>query len=147
MDFEQRRVDLEREYQGSNPFDRAYAFLAFHLEWADALSAADPEAAIRQYRLAEDCQLTIGTGATSGGEGLASMGALYEILGKRADLVERLADRLPDPAAARRRLDEALVLWKRILDDPNGLSEDTPAAERHRRLTEKLAARRSPGGR
>src|SRR5262249_22331520 len=101
-------------------------FLDFHLEWAAALESRDPEGAIRQYLLAEGCQITIGTGATGSGEGLASMAALYEIKGKRADLLERLG-----------RGGAALELWEQIRKDPTGLGDDTPAADRLKRLRAK----------
>ncbi|HZE97164.1 MAG TPA: hypothetical protein VE981_09055 [Planctomycetota bacterium] len=141
MDFEKRYSDLKREHQSANPFDHAYAFLDFHLEWAEAIKATDPEGAIRQYGLAEDCQSTIGTGATSGGEGLASMTALYEIMGKRADVIEGIADAAADPAAALKRLKEALAIWTEIEEDPNGLAELQPSASRLRRVQKKIAAR------
>ena len=139
MDFQERFADLEREHRGGNPFDRAYAFLDFHLQWAEALKETDPEGAIRQYSLAEECQWTIGTGATSGGEGLASMTAVYEIQGKRADVLERMADADSDAAASKRRWHEALAIWRKVLADPNGLSELTPAASKVRTLETKLA--------
>lgn len=75
-------------------------------------------------------QSTIGTFATGAGEGLASMASLYEIMGKRAAVLERLGD------AARLR--ETLALWTRIQADPNGLGDDTPAAAEMARLRKKI---------
>src|SRR5205823_114403 len=112
---------LKRDYAGRPLSDRTYALLEFHLEWADAVKSSDPGLAIQQYRLAEDQQSTIGTYATGSGEGLASMAALYEIMGKRADLIELLADAAKDPAAALRQLNEALAVWTEIQSDPNGM--------------------------
>lgn len=122
-DFEQRFRALEAKHRDGNAFDKAYAFLDFHLEWAAALEKADPEGAVRQYALAEECQWTIGTGATSGGEGLASMTEVYRIMGLRADVLERLG-----------RRQEALKIWTQIAADPNGLGDLTTAASRIARL-------------
>jgi hypothetical protein len=94
---------------------------------AEAVKTMDPETAIRQYKLAEDCQWTIGSYATGSGEGLASMAELYGIMGKRAAVLERL-----------KRFGEALAVWKEIQADPNGLGENTPATANIRRLEEKL---------
>jgi hypothetical protein len=142
-DFERRFEDLKREHQNGNLFDKASAFLDFHLEWAEALSATDPAAAIRQYRCAEDCQSTIGSGATSGGEGLASMTELYRIIGKRADLTERAAELQSDLPARLAGLEEALSIWTRILNDRNHLGELTPAASKVEGLTLKIRTFRS----
>lgn len=140
-DFDRRLEQLKRDYAGRPPSDRTYALLAFHLEWAEAVKSSDPGLAIQQYRLAEDQQTTIGTYATGSGEGLASMAELYEIMGKRADLIERLADASKDPAAALGRLNEALAVWTEIQSDPNGMGDNTPAADRIRQLNAKLAKR------
>lgn len=122
-DFERRFEELQRAHRDANAFVRADAFIGLHLDWAQALERSDPEGAIRQYSLAEDCQSTIGSGATSGGEGLASMTELYRIMGRRADVLERIG-----------RREEALKIWARIAADPNGLGELTPAAARIARL-------------
>jgi len=121
--FEQRFEALKRELASKQSWERPEALLAFHLEWAEAVKGSDPETALNQYRDAEECQSTIGSYATGGGEGLASMVALYEIMGKRADLLERL-----------QRPKEALAIWERIQADPNGLGENTPAAKAIARL-------------
>jgi hypothetical protein len=147
MDFPKRLADLEREHQGGNPFTRADAFLNVHLDYAQALQSTDPEAALRQYLLAEDCQSTITSGATSGGEGCAGMTELYRIKGMRADTLERIGDASKDPEAALKRLDEALAIWTEIRRDPNGLVELTPALARSRRLSEKIGKLRNQGGR
>ncbi len=123
QNFEQRYEALQREHRDANAFTRADVFLGFHLEWAAALESKDPEGAVRQYLFAEDCQSTIGTGATSGGEGLASMTELYRIMGRRADVLERMG-----------RREEALKIWTKISADPNGLGELTPATDRIERL-------------
>ncbi|MEQ1568501.1 MAG: hypothetical protein ABMA64_22885 [Myxococcota bacterium] len=105
----QRRID---EIRASNPDlwhpDTQAALQGVHLQRADALgSTVEAEA---HLRAAEDCQWSIGTAATGAGEGLASMGRLYEIRARRARLWEALGDR----AAAR-------DLWESIAADPNGL--------------------------
>ena len=77
-DFETRFRDLKLALTGKDEWDRQEALKAFHLEWAAALEATDPQGAMKQYSLAEDCQWTIGTFSTGGGEGLA------ELLGRPA---------------------------------------------------------------
>ena len=139
-EFERRYEQLKQDYAGQA--DRAYALLEFHLEWADAVKSSDPGLAIQQYHLAEDQQTIIGSYATGSGEGLASMAALYEIMGKRADLMESLAGAATDPAAALRQLNEALAVWTEIQNDPNGMGENTPAADRIPKLNAKLAKRK-----
>jgi len=121
--FEQRFEALKRELASKESWERTEVLLAFHLEWAEAVKGSDPETALKQYGDAEECQSTIGSYATSGGEGLASMVALYEIMGKRADLLERL-----------QRPKEAMAIWERVQADPNGLGENTPAAKAIARL-------------
>jgi hypothetical protein len=147
MDFPKRLADLEREHQGGNPFTRADAFLNVHLDYAQALQSTDPEAALRQYLLAEDCQSTITSGATSGGEGCAGMTELYRIQGMRADTLERMADAAGDPEAALKRLSEALAVWMKIQKDPNDLAELTPAESRCKRLGEKILRLQNRSGR
>jgi len=142
-EFERRYEQLKRDWADHPPYERTYALLAFHLEWAAAVTSSDPGLAIQQYRLAEEQQSTIGTYATGSGEGLASMAELYETMGKRADLIERLADLAKDPAAARRQWSEALAVWTKIQSDPNGMGEDTPAADRIHQLQGKLATRKT----
>jgi len=141
-EFEWRFEQLQREYAGRPHYERTYALLEFHLEWADAVKSTDPKHAIRQYLLAEDQQSTIGTYATGSGEGLASMAALYEIMGKRAEVIEHLADAATDPAASRQQYHEALAVWTKIGADPNGMGEETPAAARIQQLNAKLAKRK-----
>ncbi len=141
-EFERRYEQVKRDWADQPPYERTYALLAFHLEWAEAVKSGDPGLAIQQYRLAEEQQSTIGTYATGSGEGLASMAALYEIMGKRADLIERLADAAKEPAAALGQWSEALAIWTKIQSDPNGMGEDTPAADRIRQLQGKLAKRK-----
>lgn len=142
-ELEERFEQLRRDSQKDPPFERTYAFLAFHLEWAEVLKETDPIVAIRQFACAEDCQRTIGTFATGSGEGLASMGALYEIMGKRADLTEGLGDSAADAGTALRHLNGALEIWSTVQSDPNGLGGDTPAAPRIALLQAKIAARKS----
>jgi hypothetical protein len=122
-DFDRRFEALMRNLASKDAFEKTTALLEFHLEWAEAVKDADPEVALRQYQLAENCQATIGSYATGSGEGLASMVALYEIMGKRAVLLERL-----------KRVRGALAIWEEIQADPNGLGENTPAAANIRRL-------------
>lgn len=122
-DFEKKFEELKRRHANANAFVKAEAFIGLHLDWAASLESRDPEGAIRQYALAEECQWTIGSGATSGGEGLASMTEVYRIMGRRADVLERLG-----------RKAEALKIWTQIAADPNGLSDLTPAADRLARL-------------
>jgi hypothetical protein len=114
MDFEKRFEALKRELMGKD-------------EWAAALEATDPHGALTQYSLAEDCQWTIGTFSTGGGEGLASMSEVYRIMGLRAAILERQL-----------RYGDALELWVRIQADPNGLGAYTPAAARIARLKAKI---------
>ena len=132
---------LRQEYRDRTLLDRTYALLDFHLGWAEATKSTQPELAVRQYLLAEAQQSTIGTFATGSGEGLASMSSLYGIRGKRADLLERLADAASDRAVSHRFLREALAVWSEIDADPNGLGEDTPAASKIRRLKSRLGNR------
>jgi hypothetical protein len=130
MDFEKRFDELRRECEHKDEFEKVSAFLSFHLEWAEALAASDPAGAIQRFEAAENYQSTIGTFASGSGEGLASMGALYEIMGKRALATERLADLATDRGSALVRLNEALALWSQIKADPNGMGDDTPAASK-----------------
>ena len=123
MDFAKRFDELKRELEKASLPDRVYALLDFHLEWAAAVEKSDPETALKQYLAAEDHQSTIGSYATGSGEGLASMAALYEIMGKRARVLERLG-----------RVKEALAVWEEIQADPNGQGDDTPAATEIKRL-------------
>jgi hypothetical protein len=127
MDFEKRFGSLKRELAGKDEWARQEAFKAFHLEWAAALEATDPQGAMTQYRLAEDCQWTIGTFSTAGGEGLASMSEVYRIMGLRADLLERQL-----------RFGDALELWVQIQADPNRLGDDTPAAAKIKQLKTRM---------
>jgi hypothetical protein len=138
-DFEKRFDQLRVEYGTRTVFDRTYALLDFHLEWAEAVKATDPGLAIRQYLLAEKQQSTIGTFATGSGEGLASMSELYGIMGKRAELLEELAGAASEEAVSVQHLNEALAVWSRISADPNGLGDDTPAGAKIRQLASKLA--------
>jgi hypothetical protein len=126
-DFEKRFSALKREVAGKNEWDRCEAFKAFHLEWGAALEASDPHGAMTQYSLAEDCQWTIGTFSTAGGEGLASMSEVYRIMGLRADILERQL-----------RFGDALELWERIQADPNGLGTLTPAAAKIKQLKARI---------
>lgn len=125
--FETRFEVLKRELEGKDEWTRQEALKAFHLEWAKALEATDPNGAQRQYRFAEDCQWTIGTFSTGGGEGLASMSEVYRIRGLRADVLERQL-----------RFGDALEIWEGILKDPNGLAKFTPAESKIRTLKRKL---------
>lgn len=126
-DFARRHESLKDQHRNANAFEKAYVFIGFHLEWAAAVEATDPETAVRQYSLAEECQSTIGSGATSGGEGIASMVELYGIMMRRAEVLERMG-----------RLKEALAVWKEIAADPNGLGDDTPASRKIAALEGKL---------
>jgi hypothetical protein len=137
-DFEKRLEQLKRDYRDRPLSDRTYALREFHLEWAQAVQSSQPELAIQQYLLAEDQQSTIGTFATGSGEGLASMSELYGIMGKRADVLERLAGATADRSVSVRHLNEALAVWTKINEDPNGLGEDTPAASKIKHLRTKL---------
>jgi hypothetical protein len=127
IDFEKRLSALKRELAGKNEWDRCEAFKAFHLEWAAALEPTDPQGAMKQYSLAEDCQWTIGTFSTSGGEGLSSMSEVYRIMGLRADVLERQL-----------RYGDALEIWQQIQADPNGLGDDTPAAAKIKQLMSRM---------
>jgi len=137
-DFDRRLVQFRKEYRERTLVDRTYALLEFHLRWAKAAKASNPELAVRQYLLAEKQQSTIGTFATGAGEGLASMSDLYGIMEKRAELLERLGDAASDRTVSHRYLSEALAVWSQIDADPNGLGKDTSAASIVRRLKSKL---------
>jgi len=126
-DFEKRFEVLKRELEGKDERTRQEALKGFHLDWAKALEATDPHGALRQYSLAEDCQWTLGTFSTSGGEGLASMSEVYRLQGLRADVLERQL-----------RFGDALEIWEGILKDPNGLATLTPAEARIRALKRKV---------
>jgi hypothetical protein len=126
-DFEKRFSALKCELAGKDEWDRQEALKAFHLEWAAALEATDSQGAMQQYSLAEDCQWTIGTFSTAGGEGLASMSEVYRIMGLRADILERQL-----------RFGDALELWAQIHADPNGLGDDTPAAAKIQQLKARM---------
>lgn len=130
---------LKAKYGDNSGFEAAYAFLDLHLKWAAAVEASDPQEAIEQCLLAEDCQATIGTFATGSGEGLASMAALYEIMGKRADLEETLANSEANSAESTGRLKRALAIWQKISADPNGIGNRTPAKSRIQRLKSRIA--------
>jgi hypothetical protein len=125
--FEQRFEALKRELAPADDWTRQEALKGFHLEWAKALEATDPNGAMSQYSRAEDCQWTIGRHSTGGGEGLASMSEVYRIQGLRADVLERLL-----------RFGDALEIWEGILKDPNGLAEFTPAKAKIRTLKRNL---------
>ncbi len=125
--FEQRYSVLKRAYAGKDEWDRQEAFKAFHLEWAAELEATDPQGAMKQYGLAEDCRWTIGTFSTGGGEGLASMSEIYRIKGLRADILERQL-----------RFGDALEIWQHIQADPNGLGAYTPAAAKIKQLNARM---------
>jgi len=127
--FEGRFEALKADLAGKDEWTRQEALKAFHLEWAAALESTDPDGAMKQYSLAEDCQWTIGTFSTSGGEGLASMSEVYRIMGMRAVVLERLL-----------RFGDALEVWKRIQSDPNGLGDLTPCAARIAALKAKLGS-------
>src|SRR5579862_8516388 len=138
-DFKDRFEQLQRDHQDRPVPDRTVALREFHLDWAQAVQSTQLELAIQQYLLAEDHQSTIGTFATGSGEGLASMAELYGIMGKRADVMERLACSTADRSVSVRHLNEALAVWAKIHSDPNGLGEDTPAASKIKQLNTKLA--------
>jgi hypothetical protein len=135
--------ELTVKYPHKSEFEAAYAFLDLHLKWADAAEASEPQKALEQYRLAEDCQRTIGTFATGSGEGLASMAALYKIMGKRADLEEKLADSVSTSAEATEHLKSALAIWQKISADPNRLGDRTPAKSNIQRLQLRIAVPKS----
>lgn len=137
-DFQKHFEQLKQEYEHKDGYERAATFLDFYLRWAAALESSDPHGAIAKYKCAEECQSTVGTFASGSGEGLASMAALYEIMGKRAAVVERLADNAGNAPAAQSLLNDALAIWSQIQTDPNGLGEDTPAAQAIARVREKL---------
>jgi hypothetical protein len=130
---------LTARFGNKDSFEAANAFLDLHLRWATAVAVSEPQKAIEQYLLAEDCQRTIGTFATGSGEGLASMSALYEIMGKRADLEEKLAALSHNHDDAKEHLQHALAIWTQIQSDPNGLGDDTPARSSIQRLQSKIA--------
>jgi hypothetical protein len=121
VNFQQAFDALAVEYPDRNRFDAACAFQTLHLRWAAATRTSNPPLAIVQYRLAEDCQATIGSYATGSGEGLQSMRELYAIMTKRANLEERIADTCADANEARSHLQAALDIWNEIRADPNGI--------------------------
>lgn len=96
----------------SDPWSREAqtALQVLHLERAAALESSTDPAAIDHLRVAEDCQWKIGTESTSAGEGLESMGKLYQIRARRARMHEQLGE-----------ASVALDLWESIAADPNGL--------------------------
>jgi hypothetical protein len=104
----------EHRKNHENPWslDAQAALQALHLERAEGLEATADPVAIAHLRAAEDCQWLLGTESTSAGEGIASMGKLYEIRARRARLHERLGE---GPVA--------LDLWESIAADPNGLGK------------------------
>jgi hypothetical protein len=104
----------EHQKKHENPWSlQAQAdLLALHLARAEALETSADPAAVAHLRAAEDCQWLLGTESTSAGEGLASMGQLYEIRARRARMHERLGESA-----------EALDLWESIAADPNGLGK------------------------
>jgi hypothetical protein len=140
--FSRQLIALQAKYPNKGDFEAAYAFLDLHLKWADAARSSNPKLAVEQYLLAEDCQSTIGTFATGSGEGLASMAALYAIMGKRADLEEKCADSNTVSAAEKvKHLNNAVSIWSKIAADPNGQGDDTAAKSSLARLRQKIDQR------
>jgi hypothetical protein len=85
-------------------------------------AAGDDGGAIAAWSEAESHQWTIGTWSTGSGEGLASMGCVYELMLRRATCEERLAARaLGTEADAHRRAAQELLA--KIAADPNGVGE------------------------
>ena len=82
---------LSQQFPDREEFAAAHSYLGLHLELAKELEKSSPSLAIEQYKLAESCQVCIGTFSTGSGEGLASMSALYDIMACRAELEEQLA--------------------------------------------------------
>lgn len=117
--FEQELKRLSVLYPDRSTFDAAYAFISVHLPFAEAAVKLEPQLAIEQYRLAEECQGTIGTYSTGSGDGLASMMDLYDIMAKRAELEEQVADTCEEPGLKKKHLEEAIRLWVAIKSDPN----------------------------
>lgn len=138
--FSQRFNALMSAFENKNSFEAVYAFQVLHLEWAASVETSDPALAVEQYRLAEERQRTIGTYATGSGEGLASMAALYEIMGKRAEVEEALANAASNSAETLDHLQIALEIWTEINDDPNGMGEDTPASSKVQHLLSRIAS-------
>lgn len=112
---EQARVLSERlRAQGADYWAIVEALHRHHHQAARACQDDRPELAIAHLREVEAAQRRIATTATAGGEGLMYMSELYEIMGERARLHERLAAADPSHAA------QALAIWEEIVRDPNG---------------------------
>ncbi|MEZ4241534.1 MAG: hypothetical protein R3F59_36375 [Myxococcota bacterium] len=101
-----------KKHENPWSFDAQSDLQALHLDRAAALEAGGDAEAVPHLRAAEDCQWVMGTESTSAGEGLESMGKLYEIRARRA----RMHERLGEPGVA-------LDLWESIAADPNGLGK------------------------
>ena len=137
--FDSELEALKKNYRTDpNGFEATYAFLDLYTKHARAVTASNPAEAIRLFKLAEDCQGTIGTYATGSGEGLASMAALYELMGECADVLDAMASKTGKLTERVAYLNEALALWKKIQADPNGQGDDTPAAQKIVEIQKKL---------
>jgi hypothetical protein len=139
QDFKMKFDALLKVHGDKYGFETAHAFLDLHLKWATAVQSTDPAQALQQYRLAEDCQRTIGTYATGSGEGLASMFALYEIMGERAELEEKIANSTKESSEHLKHLEAALAIWSEIRRCPNDLWERTPARQQIDKLQARIA--------
>jgi hypothetical protein len=129
---------LSQQHPNREGFAEAHSYLGLHLSLAKELKKTSPSRAIEHYKLAESCQSSIGTFATGSGEGLASMGALYEIMADRAELEERLAYKSKRTKDRIQHLQEALKIWKEIKADPN--LDDLLPQKNIEPLEEQLAA-------
>ncbi len=110
---------LGKRYPDRGSFEALNAYLRLHLQIARVAKESETAISIEHYKLAEECQGSIGTYATGSGEGLASMLALYDIMAERAELEEQLAYDSSQLANKIEHLQEALDIWKRIHRDPN----------------------------
>jgi hypothetical protein len=114
-----------REMRRQNPGDERSVVMSrdalILLALAHEAAGDDPQA-IEAWREAEEQQWQMGTWSTGSGEGLASMGCVYELMLRRANAELRLAGTAAGDSADAHRNNAHAILDK-IAADPNGVGE------------------------